>query len=533
MNRARVARSAIAIVTGSLLASACVAESESGAGSGSGEDPTCVTGVVGDQQDAGEPIQGGTLAIADYAEPRSLDPTVTIAHGSSGGSAMAAVYDVLMRYNAETDEYEPWLAESLESDEEFTTWTLELAEDREFSDGTAVDAPAVVGSISHYLENEGSDAALVANHIDDMGVADESTVVFHLSEPWSSFPAMLAQGPGLIIAPSAIEGEDFEPVGAGPFELENYAPEEEMVLSARDDYWGGEPPLDELRFVWLDSDDAKLEALDAGSVDMAHVQDPTVVEQAREAEYAGYMDLVSQGTTLLINHRDGHPGSDKRVREAMAHAIDPEAHYERAFDGAGLADKGMLGEHSRWETDVESMPTDTDRAAELVDAAMEDGYDGELTYFGNASATGRTEGQAVKAALENVGFTVELEFARSVSDQIQRMYVDHDFDLARAGASISDADPFQRLYTNLHTESPLNAAGYSDPEMDELLTELRAAGSDEERQQALAALEQQWNETVAGVPLGTASAFMPWQDNVHGVVPTSEQMLLFSQAWVE
>ena len=104
------------------------------------------TGFVG-ATDSGTPKKGGQLTIADYGEPRSLDPTVTYASGATGGSAMAAVYDELVRYDYTADDWAPQLAESLTSSKNDTVWTLKLRKGVKFTNGQPLNAAAVVNSL--------------------------------------------------------------------------------------------------------------------------------------------------------------------------------------------------------------------------------------------------------------------------------------------------------------------------------------------------------------------------------------------------
>ncbi|MBE2997089.1 ABC transporter substrate-binding protein [Nocardiopsis sp. HNM0947] len=525
----RTSAAALAVV---LTAGACGADTDEGPDAAVDEE-VHRTGFVGEQE-AGEPVSGGTLTFADYSEARSLDPVDNVAHGASGGNPLAAVYDVLVRYDPEAEGFEPWLAEDIESDDDFLTWTLTLREDTEFGDGTPLDADAVVASIERYIEEGGSDAATLEPHIDRIEAEDDTTVVFHLTTPWSTFPSLLSQGAGMVVAPAALEGEEFEPVGAGPFELERYAPQEELVLTAREDYWQGAPHLDAVRFIWPQGDEAKVDALEEGSVDAAFLRTPAEIESAHELEYRGYSELNSLGNALLVNHAEGRPGEDPRVREAIALALDPEVTYERAHEGAGVPFGGLFSEQSRWSTGVELPGHDQERASELLAEAVADGYDAELTYLGGADGNvGRNEAMAAKALLESVGFTVELDLVPSIADRIQRMFADKDFDIARGALSISEADPFQGLYRNLSAGSPINSGSYDNPEMEGLLAELQGAPTDGERQEVLTRIEEEWLSTVPHVGEGAGLFFVPWQEDVHGIEASSETLLLLGGAWMD
>ena len=531
--RAR-ARLAAALAAAAMLTSACASPDDDG-GSGKqrkAERGRYEFGSIGDQAKGGEPVRGGTLRFADYGEARSLSPATTYATGASGGSALAAVYDVLMRYDTAAKTYEPWLAQSLNSSDDLKTWTLKLRPGVAFSDGTPLDAEAVVGSIAWYQRSKGADTALLAPNLAKTQATDDSTVVFTLRNAWATFPAMLAQAPGMIVAPAAYAGKTFEPIGAGPFTLDTYAPQEEMVLKANKKYWKGEPYLDALRFTWPQSDRAKLEALNDGTTDVTYMRGPDVVDDAVREGHPGELTLTGLGNMITINTRSGRPGADLRVRQAMALALDPELETERAYDGKGLPGQEIFPPESRLHSAVKPIGIDLDKAKKLLAEAKKDGFDGILTYMDGTDPVARSKAVVIKAMLERVGFTVELDLVSSIADRVSKTYVEHDFDISRGAASISESDPYHRLQSVLNSTSYGNPGGYANPEMDELLVQLQGADGDAETQRILDAVQKLFNEDVPVVNLGASAAFTAWGENVHGIVPTDEYMALFGEAWI-
>ena len=527
------ARLAAALAVTATLGSACVAPGEAGGGTGVRADRGHYEfGRTGDQPSGGKPVRGGTLQFADYAEARSLSPAVTYATGASGGSALAAVYDVLMRYDTAAHTYEPWLAKSLRSTDHARTWTLKLRDGVTFSDGTELDARAVIGSIAWYQKNKGADTALLAPNLAKMTAPDDRTVVFTLRKPWATFPAMLAQAPGMIVAPAARAGKKFRPIGAGPFTLHKYAPQEEMVLKANKDYWKGRPRLDALRFTWPQSDRSKLEALNDGTADVTYLRRPDVVDEAVEEGHPGELTLTGLGNMITINTRKGRPGHDLRVRRALALALDPELDILRSYEGKGLPGQEIFPPESRWHSKDRPTGLSLKKAKRLLAAAKKDGYDGRLTYMDGTDPVARTKGVVVKAMLERAGFTVKLDLVSSVADRVAKTYVEHDFDLSRGAASVSESDPYHRLQSVLNSQSPGNPGAYADPRMDKLLDRLQGAEGKAETQRVLDGVQKLFNETVPVVNLGATAGFTAWGDDVHGVVPTDEYMALFGDAWI-
>ncbi len=489
-------------------------------------------GWVGEQNDA-EPTKGGTLTMADYAETRSLNPTETYANGAAGGNALAAVYDVLMRRDFESGEWAPQLAESLEPNDDKTVWTLKLRDGVKFSDGTPLNADAVIGSLNYYTANYAYQALTLLANQTKMKKIDDSTVEFSVASPWATFPAMLAGGPGMIMAPAAYQKPDaFKPIGAGAFELEKYAPAEELVLKARKDYFDGAPNLDKLRFVWLGADDAKLESFDAGEVDAAFVRTPVPVEQARKDGAEGYMYVVGAGAQLTINNREGRPGEDIRVRQAIAHAFNNEAYLERATQGAGIPSKAIFADSSAWSTGAEVLDYDVAAAKKLLDEAKADGYDGKISYLAAADPAAQQAAVQLEAQLEAAGFDVTIDAVDNVADQTTSIYVDHDFDLAQGATSIGDEDPYGALSEVLFSQSPTNSSGYVSEEMDGLLREFQAVADDPAKGiDALRAVEELFQNDVPALIINPAGNFVMMQDSVGGIVPNTQTILLFDDAW--
>ncbi|WP_434761347.1 ABC transporter substrate-binding protein [Enemella sp. A6] len=481
----------------------------------------------------GEPQSGGTLTVAEVAQPRSLDPAKTLSSGTTGGTVMAAIYDPLMRFDMEQKKFVPQLAESVEPNDDYTQWTITMRDGVKFSDGTPVDADAVIGSMKYYLDNKGYDAGVIGPLWKGAHKVDDRTVRVDLAEPWGTFDATLALGFGHIVAPAAIEGgqDHFKPIGAGPFIFASHSQNEELVLQANPDYWDGKPYLDKLRFVWLGPDQTKTETFDGEQVQGALIQDPQLVKKYREAETAGFTWAYSRSDLLLVNHREGRPGHDPKVRAAITHAIEPETLYDRIFDGIGQPGKELWIENSAWANDAEVPPYDTELAKQELAEAKTDGYDGELTFVALSSATERDAALTLTAQLEAAGFTVKVDTLRNPAEMVQRVMFDTDYDISRTSLMMSDEHVASRLYAQMHSKSFKNQMGYASPEMDRLIEELRALPADQQAD-TMRKIEEQYHRDFASVNLGGSTWYYMFGDNVHGLVPNTEMMPLFAKAWV-
>lgn len=520
----------VALATAMLLSGglAACAESE-GSGGEQVDSSVFEIGVVGDQR-AGEPTRGGQLRVSTFGELRDFDPVELIANGLAGGTQLAAIYDVLLRYDPETGEYAGQLAESIEVNDAATVYTLGLREDVEFSDGTALDADAVVASIERYLEKEGGQAGLWQRKVASMKAVDPTTVEFTMVDPWSDFEYLLATAPGMIVAPSVDAGDTFEPVGAGPFTFGSLAPGEELVLEANPRYHGGRPNLDSLRFSLVPTAQGTLEVLEAGGADVGVLRDSHVIADAVESGTGGSMNVVSMGVGLVMNQRKGSVLADVNLRRAIAAALDPQTIMERTYQGYGVPGTGMFPEESLWGP-TEGPEIDLEEAKELVEQARADGFDGTVRYLGIAKVSQQT-GLAVEAMLGQIGIDVKSDYVPGSAEMIDTVFAKHDFDLAGWSFGTPDAAVFPELYDSFHSASRSNAGGYASEVMDGLIEELGSARTEDAQRDVIGRIQEEWNETVPAIVFGAQPEYVAWGDQVGGVVPHVDSMVLLDDAWV-
>lgn len=534
-SRVRPRRSSTAVlgafVVAALLTSCATADGES--------DPVVTrgasveNGLVGAAaNDSDRPVEGGAVAVASYTSVTTLDPAKTPALGSTGGTEMAAVYDVLMRYDEASRAFVPQLAESLRASDDRKIWTLALRDGVTFSDGSVLDADAAMRSIRRHSDQNGPGSQLWKSNVEAVDSDGPLSITFTLKQPWTEFPAMLAAGYGMIVAPAATSGGAFTPIGAGPFVVEQFRPHEELRLRARDDYRSGRPHLDMLRFVGVAGDVEKIQALDAGDVQVAHLRSAEAVRSARAEDRAGYVETMPLANVLLINNRQERPGGDVRVRQAIAHAIDLDSFNERVDKGAGLPDSAVFPEWSPLHSGGGGLGFDPDKARQLLAAAKQDGFDGNLAFLGVAAPKSQTTALAVQSMLQAVGFTVTIDMQNSTADVTKKLNVDRDYDISYAGIALPEGAPVNKLMSALRSDSNSNYLGYANPDMDDLLNRLQVADGDDGRRALMGEFQALVNDTAPFVVIGAAPVFTIWEDNVHGIVPSVDSIMLFDQAWI-
>lgn len=515
--------------------------------------------ACGDDADSGD--TGGTITMATWSATKSLDPTQVAGTGNSGGAELAALYDTIMRYDWDSGTFEPQTAESLTANDEFTEWTLKLRPGITFSDGSPYDSAAVVANLQRHTEARSNASSLVAP-ITDYATPDDQTVVFTLAFPWNNFPYALAGTPGMVVNPAAVaeQGEAFgtNPVGggAGPFILGEFRPDESLSLVRNPDYWGGDVPLDGIRFIHAGDGPQTYEAFRAGSVDVAFLRDASAVADAQADGSTGITVQYSSNDTLIMNNgipitcQGGEPAprctdqpdgtvlestaptADRRVRLAVAHAIDLDTLNQRVFGGAGTMTSNLIAEGSRWFDGVQGPAYDIDRARQLVEQAKADGWDGTIRVSCHTGLP--TWGTAVSGMLEAAGMQVDLTDQQEIAAATSAVIVRKDFDLACFGSSINDVEPFFAINRDFNstyvTSGGGNFSGYVNPDVDAAIAAGRAASTEAEIRAAISTIARAHAEDVPFLTLTAQPEVVLVSDRLDDVVMNVNTVVLLGGA---
>ena len=485
---------------------------------------------------------GGSVTQATQLSPRGLDPVGQPGAGSSGGTEVQALFDTLIVYNAQTQEYEPQVAESLDPNEDHTVWTMRLREGVKFGNGDPLTADDVKTSIERHQAPDNTQVSRgEAATITKMDVVDPLTVRFTLDGAYPDFPHVLATDVGMITNQRLVDERGPEKFavdptggGVGPYELEKYVPGDEIVMKAKTDYWGGPVCIQTLRFITLADPEATVDALRTGEVDSALLRDPLAISEAKEAGMVSLPTLYNYGEGLVMNSAEGHPTADPRVRRAIVAAIDPESINQRVFNGTALATSAFISDKTPGlYSGVEGPKFDQDAARKLVAEAKADGWNGRVRLLADNGPTHTNEAIAAKALLEAVGITVDFSNDSSLADVIAKVASDRDYDIVMWGPNYSAEGMWALMNRQLNSASPSNYYGYHDPRMDEALDALRLAATMDERKEIAAKMQEIFDDN----PLIANIAAIE-EDNVHspkvgGLLLNRGSVVRFDKAFVE
>ena len=257
-------------------------------------------------------------------------------------------YEGLMRLDPKL-EHAPRLAESWTVSADGRTWTFNLRRGVKWHDGQDFNADDVVFSYKAVLENQLYRYFAEVRDITDVTKVNDYTVNIVTRVPRADYINMFV----MEIVPEHIWNvnvtkEDFDAyydpkmIGTGPWMFVEESIDEFVRYRANDNYWGGRPKVDEFIYVFFANDDTKLQALEAGLIDMTGLLASQVDYASRlpgiSLIEAGGLRLTELGFNMWQDRRSrGNPliRDEKRIRQAIDHAIN----YEEliAFAKGGLA----------------------------------------------------------------------------------------------------------------------------------------------------------------------------------------------------
>ena len=291
----------------------------------------------------------------DSEDPRSLDPALST--DVPTGRAVSYVFDGLARFD-ERGTVVPDLATSWTVSPDGMTYTFHLARGVRFHDGTTFNARNVEHSFERVLDPKtrgGRGWPLYpirgarpyaegrASHISGLEVQNDSTVAMTLTKPFAIFPKMLAM-PVTAIVPRRIPPDFGEhPIGTGPWKLVEWRHDDFLLFARNAAYHGEVPKTDSLLARIIPEPSTGVAEFEGGNVDLLTVPDrETRSWEANPEQRALLRSSPSLRLVYVAINTTRGPLVDRRVRQAINHAVDTRMILERLLGGRGVRAAGVV-----------------------------------------------------------------------------------------------------------------------------------------------------------------------------------------------
>ncbi|GAA2013969.1 ABC transporter substrate-binding protein [Brevibacterium samyangense] len=434
------------------------------------------------------------------------------------------VYYNLVLYSQEDGSVTGGLAESWESNDAGTEWTYTLVEGAKWSDGEPITAEDVKWTYDQMIADSEQSGMASANgsmtdNFASVEAVDERTVKIVLEEAQAAVP-----GQEVPIVPKHIwetyanpteEAADSEVVGSGPYVLEGYQPNQRISLRKNPEFFGEQPGIDRIEYIYYTDAEAQVAALRAGEVDFVTGLTPEQYEALEGEEGITlnngigrkfYAISVNSGSADAQGnpYGTGHVAlTDPKVRQALRQAIDADTLRQQIIGDYAVPGTELIpASYPQFQLPADDpaiLPFDPESSKTLLDEAGWTDSDGDgirdkdgeplalrLTFDSESSYTSDAV-QFLEPWLEEVGIDLVPEPTDSGTEDERATAGDYDLRMSQWSVG---PDPDYQLGINTCASRPnaegvggTSQDGWCNPEFDALYQQQKTELDPEKRAQ--------------------------------------------------
>jgi peptide/nickel transport system substrate-binding protein len=420
------------------------------------------------------------------------------------------------------DKFEPVpdLAEKFEASPDYKTFTFYLRPNVIFHNRRQLSAADVKYTFDTMLAKDFPSAKRADLERDHVSVETDSTnplkVTFHCENPCPGLANTIV--PIGIIPEGTSSEQERRPIGTGPFKFEDYTEDQEVVLKSNDDYFEGAPSIKRLSVRIIPDNSTRESELRKGSVDLAINADfdPVTVESLQKAP--GITTKMTGGTNIThlgVNLQDPIL-KDRRIRQALAYAIDREAIIQDVLRGQASPARSVLPP-SQWayDPDVPDYKYDPDRAKRLLAEAGKSSL--KLSLKTSPVSVSRKIGEAIQEQMRRVG--VEIELQSLERQKLTQDMTEGNFQLylnTLVGGN-QNPDIFRLVYgSGAIPPNGQNRSRYINPQMDKWLNEAQTASRDR-RKEIFSQVQKTLAEDLPQIYLWYPATIVIYRDRISNV----------------
>ena len=432
------------------------------------------------------------LRLAFPSTITSLD--VMDGDGATMLKEVAGVIETLVNVDSNF-ELQPSLATEWERTGD-KTWVFKLRDDVTFHDGTSFNAEAVKWCLDRSLKD--NESLRQTTGIDTVEVIDDYTVQFAMTEPTGELPEAFTNVGTAIVAKSSVNdaGEFVTAVGTGYFKQESFdVGSGTFTCVPYDGYYKDvKTNVTERKIVSIA--DASTRSLSAQNheIDVATDVPFSDLETLKDADGIQVQQFNTARTYFYSYNVNKEYLKDANVRKALIYAINRDELVKDVLLGVGAVPEGIFIKDMPWaNTEVDNYDYDAEKAKAMLEAAGYKDSDGDGILDKNGEklslniVTGsRRPGnaliaQATQGYFENIGVeaAVEVLDGNAYNEVIEKGSFELCLNSAATGY-VPSASYYLETYYHSKSSNGKNI-GYSNPELDRLIEQCKAADRGEEK----------------------------------------------------
>lgn len=346
-----------------------------------------------------------TFIFGAQGEPVCLDPAI-ITDGISG-RVINQIFEGLVKFDKDTTNPVPALAEKWDVSADGKTWTFTLRSNVKFHDGTAFNADAVLKNFDYWqnTKNATHAAQIKAGQTFEyfeaqfggfdndsifakIEAVNPTTVKFTLKEPQGPFLNNLAMFVFVFWSPTALEKAGVNscktPVGTGPYKFVEWKPNEQVTLTAFADYWdkANAPKMKNIIIRNIPNNSSRLLALSAGEIHGLEGMEARDITAIKADKRFKLILRPANNTGYVAFNYKVKEFQDLKVRQAFAQAINKKPIVDKFFGSGTVAKEFQPPALWGYNKDLKDWEYDAAAAKKLLtDAGFPNGIS-EVTFDG-------------------------------------------------------------------------------------------------------------------------------------------------------
>ena len=312
------------------------------------------------------------------------------------------------------------------------------------------------------------------------------------------------------------------PIGSGPFAFERFQKDAVVRYRANPEYFAGKPGVDRVIFAITPDSNVRLQKLRRGECQIALSPKPQDVQaiagdaKLKSAQTAAFM-------TAFVGINSQHPPLDKpQVRQAINLAFDKASYVKAVFEGSAEPANGPYPPNTwSYASELPGYAHDPAKArALLAEAGLTNGFKTTIWTRPSGSLLNPNPSlgaQLLQADLAKVGIAAEIRVIEW--GELIRRAKAGEHDLLFMGWAGDNGDPDNFLtpqFACASVQSGLNFARYCDPQLDQLISQGKAASAQAQRSELYRQAQTLIQQQALWLPLAHPTAFALHSDRVSG-----------------
>jgi len=458
----------------------------------------------------------GKVVIAQGVDPTTLD--MMNQQEQPASNVGAQIFESLLERD-QSLKLVPALAAEMPKLVAPTTWEFKLRRGVKFHNGEDFNADAVKFSIERLVNpaNKLRGSTSFAP-IDRVEIVDPYTVKIHTKKPWPVFLSHIALRQAAMYPPKEHAGKDTaaiskNPIGTGPFKFVRWAKDEEIVMEAFPAYWGGAAKIKTVVFKPIPDDAVRVAALQNGEIDVA-VNIPPHLAGIIDKHPKIFLSTAPSIRTIQLmiythqmdaNHKPtgpyNGPTADKRVRQALAYAVDADEIIKGVMDGKAVRVPTMLTSlHFGFDPSLKPIKQDLVKSKKLLaDAGFPNGLEIVLNGPQGRYVRDKEVAEAVAGQLTKAGIKTTLRTYEFVSYLNNMVYVHKAGPVWLIGWGHPTMDA-EAIYVPLF-KTPNIFANWHNEDFNGMVEEAQSQMDDKKRLAQYQRINKLWIEEVPAIPL--------------------------------